>query len=72
MKDLIAFLKARYDEAEEMATFARGQVPLRRPGDGSGHARPHHFAGSTATCTRCGTVRPVEGDLVPPASRKGS
>lgn len=40
MKDLIAFLKARYDEAEEMATFARGQVPLRRPGDGRGHARP--------------------------------
>ena len=27
--------------------------------------RPHRCSGSSATCGTCGTVRPVEGDLLP-------
>lgn len=35
---LIAFLRARLDEAETMANTARGSIPVRRPSDGN--ARP--------------------------------
>lgn len=40
--DLVAFCRARLDEAERTASGARGIIPVRRPGDGSGHARPRH------------------------------
>lgn len=40
MDDLAAFLRACLDKDEEIATWARGTIPVRRPGDGSGNVRP--------------------------------
>lgn len=38
--DLAAFLRACLDKDEEIATWARGTIPVRRPRDSSGNVRP--------------------------------
>ena len=55
---LVAFLTARLAEDEEMATWARGTVPVSRPGDGSGRVRPFRRKDEAALDMYSATFRP--------------
>ncbi|MEV4174004.1 DUF6221 family protein [Nonomuraea sp. NPDC049709] len=56
--DLVAFLRARLNEAERMASWARGTIPVRRPGDGSGNVRPLRRADQQALDMYSAAFRP--------------